>query len=100
MPAPLIPTCSLVLLASLLAGCGTSFFAEPKTNPVIEDTVGRTLFGGGGAKPLATLATTAERRVVWATLKRRGWPARLIASVPTGSSATTRPANSATTPPG
>ncbi|MBI3001123.1 MAG: hypothetical protein HYY46_22115 [Deltaproteobacteria bacterium] len=42
-----------------LAACGLSIFAEPKTNPVIEDRVGRI-----GSQPVGTLATTAERRIV------------------------------------
>ena len=42
-------------------GCGHSFFAEPKTNPVIEDKVGIS-----GKEVLGTLATTAERRTVMA----------------------------------
>lgn len=46
----------LAPLASLmLVGCGVAAFTEPKTNPVIEDRV-------SGA--VATLATTAERRIV------------------------------------
>jgi hypothetical protein len=42
-----------------LTGCGLGLFAEPKTNPVIEDKVGHT-----GSWPVGTLAMTAERRVV------------------------------------
>ncbi|HSE76863.1 MAG TPA: hypothetical protein VLG66_02590 [Alphaproteobacteria bacterium] len=40
---------------SLLSACGTSLFAEPKTNPVIEDRI---------SNAAGTLATTAERRLV------------------------------------
>jgi hypothetical protein len=44
-----------------LSACGLSWIAEPKTNPVIEDMIGR-----HGKQPVGTLATTAERRIVLA----------------------------------
>ena len=46
-------------MPTFLTACGTSWFAEPKTNPVIEDRLG--IFNSG---PVATLATTPERRIV------------------------------------
>ena len=49
----------VLLLTSLIIGCGHSFFADPKTNPVIEDKIKK-----GGQEILGTLATTAERRTV------------------------------------
>lgn len=51
----------LMIFATVsLSACGMSWFVEPKANPVIEDSV------EGIA---ATLATTAERRVVLLPLK-------------------------------
>ena len=49
----------LALVLLNVSGCGLSIVAEPKTNPVLEDRVGR-----ARRQPIATLATTAERRVV------------------------------------
>ncbi len=43
-----------------LSGCGVSWLVEPKTNPIIEDSVGGPNRGG----PVATLATTPERRLL------------------------------------
>ena len=60
----------LFWLSIAVSGCGTSLFAEPKTNPVIEDQVGRSFLSRIGAKPLATLATTAERRVVLVNINK------------------------------
>jgi hypothetical protein len=49
----------ILLLTLLILGCGHSFFAEPKNNPVIEDKIKI-----GLKEVLGTLATTAERRTV------------------------------------
>lgn len=43
-----------------LSGCGVSSLVEPKTNPIIEDSVGGPYRNG----PVATLATTPERRLL------------------------------------
>ncbi len=45
----------IVSLSFGLAGCGVSIFADPATNPIIEDSVGTNV---------GTLATTANRRLV------------------------------------
>ena len=50
---------SVMGVTLLLSACGTSWFAQRKSNSVIEDTLG--IFNGG---PIATLATTPERRIV------------------------------------
>lgn len=46
---------SQLSLTLLLGGCGASIFADPATNPIIEDSVGA---------EVGTLATTANRRLV------------------------------------
>lgn len=50
-----VQTSGLLCTLLLCSGCGVAAFAEPKTNPVIEDRIGSVA---------ATLATTAERRIV------------------------------------
>jgi len=46
---------TIIYFGLTLSGCGTSYFIEPKSNPVIEDKIGGLI---------GTLATTAERRIV------------------------------------
>jgi hypothetical protein len=49
----------VLAFASFVFGCGHTWFADPKANPVIEDKVGIS-----GKEVLGTLATTADRRTV------------------------------------
>jgi len=44
--------CSL----ALIGGCGGTYFVAPKENPVIEDSIGKSLF--------RTMSTTSERRII------------------------------------
>ena len=48
----------MFLLMNVTA-CGTTWFADPATNPVIEDKVGQ-----WREEPVGTLAVTADRRIV------------------------------------
>ena len=59
----------LFWLSTAVSGCGSALFVEPRAHPVLEDQVGRAYFTGG-SKPLATLATSAERRIVLVNINR------------------------------
>ncbi|MCZ6801288.1 MAG: hypothetical protein O7F12_12455 [Nitrospirae bacterium] len=60
----LIKFVMLVFLAFNLTACGTTWFANPVTNPVIEDKVGK-----WGEEVVGTLAVKADRRIVLVKLQ-------------------------------
>ena len=49
----------ILLLFLSLTACGTTWFSNPATNPVIEDKVGK-----WREEPVGTLAVTADRRII------------------------------------